>query len=284
MPGSAAVADACARIARIDAVAARHIVRHDGCAVHWRIWGTGAPLVLLHGGHGSWVHWIANVEVLAARRQVIAPDMPGFGDSDNLSLLPHDAGRADALLAQLEAGLDALLPGGVPFDLAAFSFGGAIAGRLAARLPRVRQLLLLGSGGHGARRRQTAPLVDWRLPDPQARREALSRNLGAFMLANYRGDDALALEVHERSCLATRFRSKAISQAGQLPQVLADFGRPIRMAWGGHDVTAEPHEAAALLGAGQPGRTLDVVPDAGHWVQYERAEAVNELLLRWLGV
>src|SRR5271169_1941099 len=47
----------------------------------WRIWGAGPPLVLLHGGYGSWVHWIRNVLPLAERYTVIAPDMPGLGDS-----------------------------------------------------------------------------------------------------------------------------------------------------------------------------------------------------------
>lgn len=282
LPDEAAFARARAHIARIDGAAEHHALSHEGCTVRWRAWGSGPPLVLLHGGHGSWAHWIANIGPLAASRRVWAPDMPGFGDSDDLPLPPHDPGRLEALLRQLELGLASLVPDGAPFDLAAFSFGGAIAGLLAARQPRVRQLLLLGSGGHGGVRRQQVPLLNWRLPDPQARRAALSQNLGAFMLAGYHGDDALALEVHERSCLATRFRSKEISLSAQLPRVLQADTRPIRMAWGEHDVTAQPQEAAALLGAGRPGRTLDVVPGAGHWVQYERADRVNRLLLQWL--
>lgn len=48
----------------------------------WYSWGQGRPLLLLHGGSGSWTHWIRNVETLAAAGyQVIAPDLPGSGDS-----------------------------------------------------------------------------------------------------------------------------------------------------------------------------------------------------------
>ena len=40
------------------------------------------PTVLLHGGSGSWNHWVRNIDaLLASGRQVIAPDLPGFGDS-----------------------------------------------------------------------------------------------------------------------------------------------------------------------------------------------------------
>ena len=34
----------------------------DGSLV-WRVWGSGPPLILLHGGYGSWTHWIRNVPV-----------------------------------------------------------------------------------------------------------------------------------------------------------------------------------------------------------------------------
>ena len=38
---------------------------------------------MLHGGAGSWTHWIRNIEaVAAAGRMACVPDLPGFGDSD----------------------------------------------------------------------------------------------------------------------------------------------------------------------------------------------------------
>ena len=46
----------------------------------WRCWGSGPPLVLLHGGYGSWMHWIRNVLPLSRQFTVIAPDMPGLGE------------------------------------------------------------------------------------------------------------------------------------------------------------------------------------------------------------
>ena len=53
-------------------------LRH-GLAV--RCWGRGAPLVLLHGGMGSWTHWGRNIGALARKFTVITLDMPGYGDS-----------------------------------------------------------------------------------------------------------------------------------------------------------------------------------------------------------
>ena len=43
--------------------------------------GSGEPLVLLHGGSGSWRHWARNVGPLARHRMVVCPDIPGLGDS-----------------------------------------------------------------------------------------------------------------------------------------------------------------------------------------------------------
>ena len=53
----------------------------DAQTLHYREVGSGPPLVLLHGGYGSWMHWIRNVGPLARQFTVIAPDMPGLGDS-----------------------------------------------------------------------------------------------------------------------------------------------------------------------------------------------------------
>ena len=96
----------------------------------WRVWGNAQPLVLLHGASGSWTHWIRNIAPLATRFRVLVPDLPGFGDSD----LPYEPRTAEMLADLVASGLDAVLSPSMEFDMAGFSFGGIIAGLVAARM------------------------------------------------------------------------------------------------------------------------------------------------------
>lgn len=265
----------------LDAKAHHHCVVVAGAALHWRAWGQGQPLVLVHGGHGSWMHWARNIDSLAQHFRVLVPDLPGFGASDDLDLPAHDPRRLDALLAALEQSLAVLLPEG-GFHLAGFSFGGAVAGLLATRMARVRRLVLLGTGGHGGTRRDRVPLQNWRVDDEAARTAALRQNLEAFMLSRAEAVDALALEIHRYSCEATRFRSKALSRGAWLPAALQAYRKPILLVWGEADVTAVPMEAAECLQQARPERDWTIVPRAGHWVQFESADATNTLMQRWL--
>src|SRR3954467_15240754 len=108
----------------------------DGDIV-WHVWGDDQdePLVLLHGGSGSWAHWIRNVEALAAAgRRVVVPDLPGFGDSAR----PPEGQDADAVAAAVAERLAGMV-GEAPVDIAGFSFGGLCGALIAAAQPqRVR--------------------------------------------------------------------------------------------------------------------------------------------------
>ena len=55
---------------------------------------------------------------------------------------------------------------------------------------------------------------------------------------------------------------------------------PLAGIWGEHDITAVPYlaERRAKLRQFQPGATFDIIPGAGHWVQYEAADRFNELI------
>src|ERR1044071_3139170 len=86
----------------------------------WRSWGQGAPLVLLHGGYGSWMHWIRNVLPLSRQFQVIAPDLPGLGESAT----PPEPWTAQGLAAIIAEGLGDVVAKGERVHLAGFSFGG----------------------------------------------------------------------------------------------------------------------------------------------------------------
>ena len=68
-------------VSDLDGTARRtEIATEEGVAV-WREWGSGPPLVLLHGGSGSWMHFIRQIAFFSTGFRVLVPDMPGFGDS-----------------------------------------------------------------------------------------------------------------------------------------------------------------------------------------------------------
>ena len=74
--------------------------------------GTGRPLLLLHGLGGSWRSWQTILEDLAAERDVIAVDLPGFGNTPPLTGPVTIGTLADAvtdfLRAQNLLGIDAV--------------------------------------------------------------------------------------------------------------------------------------------------------------------------------
>ncbi len=277
-------AQARATIERIDALSTHHDPVHEGVRVRWRRFGhdaTHPPIVLLHGGHGSWMHWLRNVEALSATHTVWLPDMPGFHESDTPPRPVEGEAPHRPLLRALGGTLDSLIGASTPIHLGGFSFGGLVAANFAVQRGAVRSLVLMGSGGHATLRRLRIDMINWKAaPDRAEERAALQFNLGALMLHD-KAFDALAFEVHDISCHGTRFRSKDVSLAGGLQDAIGTLICPQLLVWGEFDVTADPRPLVASLVAGHPNREGAVIEGAGHWAQYERADAVNALLQRW---
>lgn len=61
---------------------AAHTVEIDGAKLHYMTAGHGTPLILLHGYAETSLMWKPIIPALAQRFTVIAPDLPGIGDSD----------------------------------------------------------------------------------------------------------------------------------------------------------------------------------------------------------
>ncbi len=259
----------------------RHDVACTDGQVTWRRFGDGPPLVLLHGGHGSWLHWARNIQALARTYTVWVPDLPGYGTSD-----PPPEPTLASLVDTTVLTLDTLVGPGTSIALVGFSFGGLVAANIAARRGSVSRLALLGPAGHGGARRPIGELRSWREAadrrDEAALAELMRHNLLMHMLHDADSIDALALRIHTEACQNTRFHSKAISRAAGLPLALDSHHGPLLLAWGEHDVTAMPDEAARALSDGRAHCRTQLIAGAGHWVQYERPDEINKLLLAWL--
>jgi len=265
---------------RIDARAGRELTGFAGGHMVWRRWGQAPAVVLLHGASGSWTHWVRNIPALAERCTVLAPDMPSFGDSDDLPE-PHTAERLAEAVAN---GLDAVLPAPERFALAAFSFGSIVAGVVAARLgARVSHLVLIGAGGLGlpieaARlrlQRFTPGMSEYET------REVHRANLRLLMLGDPAAADDLAVQLQMDNVRRTRFKSGDIPASDVLLRALPAIQAPVTAMWGERDAFAAPRVEDRLRAVQGVHRGADVrvLPGAGHWAIYEAAASVNRALL-----
>ena len=271
-----------ALIEALDNAATRRTTPVGGGDLVWRIWGTGEPLVLLHGGTGSWMHWMRNVEDLSRDYTLLVPDIPGSGESAS----PEMPTSVEKVSAALLAGIDAIIGPGCRFAVAGFSMGGLVSGfvtRLAGE--RVTCLALVGATGTTARRSAIAPMKSWRrLPTDAQKREAHRKNLGILMVHDPDAIDEAALYMQFHNAERSRVRGKHIIPTGDLSQTLPGFKGRLAGIWGEHDVTAGPYldERREKLEQFKPGATFDVIPGAGHWVQYEAADVFNQVLRKRL--
>lgn len=244
----------------------------------WRVWGAGPPLVLLHGGAGSWRHWLPTIEAFRGERMVVAPDLPGLGESADVPEGAEDGGAGI-----VAAGLATVLGDTARADLVGFSFGGAIGGLVAARCA-VRSLTLVGSGGLGVIR-GSAKLERVRDKEGAARDAAHRANLHRWMISDPARIDAGAVAIQDWNSRHARFDSRAIGTGDVLVRVLPGVDCPVAGIWGewDHAVQGETDRPRAVLQSIQPGSRFVVVPGAGHWVAYEAPDAFATALRGLLG-
>ena len=251
----------------------------------WHVWGAPdrPPLLLLHGGSGSWTHWVRNIAPLvAAGWQVLVPDMPGFGDS----AAPPDGSDADVLPAWLEAGLQRLI-GSRPLPVLGFSLGGLVAGLWTQSAPdRISCLVLVGSPCLSDERLQPLDLRRWDTTPAGPARDALHRhNLLQLMLADPASATPLAVAVHAANVERDRLRRRRLMLTDALVPLLPRLRCPVHGLWGSEDALYRhrlPLIGRVLATAPRFGSLL-LLPGAGHWVAFEAAKGFNAGLSALLG-
>ena len=234
----------------------------------WRLWGAGEPLVLLHGGAGSWLHWLRTIAAFRGERLVIAPDLPGLGESGDLP-----PGQPDGGAAIVAAGLAALLGSTASADLVGFSFGGVIAGLIAAEHP-LRSLTLVGAGGLGVIR-NAARLERVRGKQGAERETAHRTNLQRWMIADPARIDAAAVAIQDWNSRHARFDSRPLGTGDALVGALPRAQCRVGGIWGSldHAVQGDTTRPCAVIRSLHPDAPFHAVPGAGHWVAHEAPDA-----------
>ncbi len=249
----------------------------------WRRWGSGVPVVLLHGGSGSWTHWIKTIPALMPRYEVWACDLPGLGGSSmpDAPLTPASCAVAFA------RGLRQLIPAGRGLHVVAFSFGAHVSTLALESLgDDVISFIMTGCSGLGLRGPRDMPGLPKERSTMSAaeRREVHRRALEMLMIADPALIDEAAIDLQAENVRQARFRSREFAQTDEVRRGLADIRVPVRAIWGERDAVARPSVEAvfAVLAEHHPELVTRVIPGAGHWVMYEQPEAYNAALLEML--
>jgi pimeloyl-ACP methyl ester carboxylesterase len=243
----------------------------------WRAWGEGPPVLLAHGSHGSWSHWIRNLDALAAQRTVWAPDLPGYGES----AMPPDQNHA-AYCEILADGMRRVIVPEFPIDVVGFSFGGAMAAYLAIFHPDlVRRVIVVGSGGLDT---PVGPveMVRVRGLRGEERRAALRAVLLGLMLHNAASADDLAVHLQSINGPRGRLNPTPLVLPDKLSAALPRLPVQLDAIWGEHDRPHPPADQEEVLRRYDPHIDFRIIADAGHWAMYERPEDFNRTVLELL--
>ncbi len=249
----------------------------------WRQWGSGDPIVLCHGGSGSWNHWFKTIPALETRCEVWVPDLPGLGDS----AMPAPPLTPASSAAALVDGIRALISPDRRLHLVGFSFGAQIATLAAADLgAQLTDLTLIGTAALGL------PMTPMNFPKErtsmtEAERRVVYRHiLEILMFADPTRIDELAIDLQAENMKKARFRSREFAATDIVSAGLAHVSAPLRVIWGERDLIARPSIAACtdILRRHHPELIARTVKGAGHWVMYEEGDAFNATLIDLLSL
>jgi len=233
-----------------------HFIEVDGCRTHYRRAGKGAPLVFLHGAGGA-PQVLPFMERLAQRFDVLVPDAPGYGQSDEPAWLENIHDVAYFYLDFLAAlKLDKAVIVGT-------SMGGWMAMEMAVRnTSRIASLVLVSPAGVRAPGAEPADIF-LLSPEDMTRKLFYDQKYAEARLAAPVTPESIDLGLKNRHTTA-RLAWEPRLHDPMLPKWLHRIDVPVAIA----------HELKRLL----PKAELTLFERCGHLVVQEKADECCELV------
>lgn len=259
----------------------RRRIHRRGIDWHYLEGGHGEPLVLLHGFNADGDHFCRVARHLRAHFRVLAPDLPGFGDTH---MADNPSFRIEDLAERVLDWLDSINVHEV--YLGGNSMGGYLAVAMARQAPgRVRALWLLAPGGlHSAR---LSPVLEEVSEDRH--NPLVVRNVGDFRrLLDYCFVRPpwipspllrfLARRAQRHAVRAQRIFDAMRYDSRPLEDLASDLPVPALIVWGQADQVLHPSGAALLEKLMPLSRSL-TLPGVGHLPMLEAPRTSAEAWL-----
>lgn len=244
-------------------------------SVSYREHGQGRPAVLLvHGAGGSSLHFAELLRLVGGHgRRVLALDLPGHGSSPPLRRPPAPADLLEVYRDVVAEAAESLGLG--RFVLAGHSMGGAVAQHFALAYPdRLEALVLVATGA----RLKVAPSLLDTIRHRFDEYSELMASLGCSPVTPVQQANrwaALALQAPQQVVLADFLACASFDLRERIAEI-----RSSTWILSASDDLLTPPKLQQQLADLIPRARLAPVARAGHFVAFERPEAVAELVLR----
>jgi pimeloyl-ACP methyl ester carboxylesterase len=243
--------------------------------------GRGRPLLILHGFGDRADSWLPMAALLHREFEIVLPDLPGFGDADEVT--------PDDITMQAQARFVAGLLDHLGLDdvhLAGQSMGGAVAARFGNDFPhRIRSLTLLSSAGpKGLHPELQAEADAGRNPLVVSDFEGFQR-LCWYAFARRRAPFPRALLL----AVAERWAQRPAAKASYFERLMAPIGHesvpaelrppncPVRIVYGRQERVVHLDNPIALAGHLSRG-AVQWLDGVGHVPHFEAPMAVARIL------
>lgn len=236
------------------------------------------PLVLVHGFMGGSAQWGPQQSGLSDDIELLAIDLPGFGENNHLETINTIGGFADWVIEDLRK------RNIKRYHLLGHSMGGMIAQEIALRDPdRVDHLVLYATGAQGVlpgrfetiEESKTRARVDG--ASATARRIASTWFLDQESASAYENCAAIAEQSAPDAIAAGLDAMQNWTGTSNLPTILPKT----LVIWGDRDRTYK-WQQIFLLWESIPHTNLAVVPECAHAVHLEKPHIFNRLLIDFL--
>jgi pimeloyl-ACP methyl ester carboxylesterase len=265
----------------------------DGARLHYMTAGHGTPLILLHGYAETSLMWKPIIPVLAERFTVIAPDLPGIGDSD----IPADG--LDMKNAAIRIHDLAKSLGVQKAEVVGHDIGLMVAYAYAAQFPtEVTKLVLMDAflpGVKGWEAVYNNPAI-WHFrfngPTPEALVQGRERTYFDYFWNDFAADKTHSIPEADRQAYAAAYGRPGRMHAGwayfvSFLQAAKDFAQlsqtkltmPVLTIGGDKSLGEALGQQAKLVATDA---TVIVLKNTGHWVLEENPKETTEALRKFL--
>ena len=265
----------------------------DGTRLHYLTAGSGPPLLLLHGYAETSSMWQALLPAIAERFMVVAPDLPGMGDSD----IPADGLDMQSAAIRMHALACSL--GIEKARVVGHDIGLMVAYAYAAQFPEeVEKLVVMDAflPGVGDWESIYNDPAFWHFrfhgPTPEALVRGRERIYFEYLWNELAANKWKSIPEADREAYADAYSEPGRMRAGwayfgSFPQTAKDFARlaetklsmPV-LAIGGDKSLGEFLGRQMKLAASNV--TAVVIEDSGHWLLEEQPDQTTRVLLAFL--